>query len=92
MTIRQTLALWLKFLWLGLLLVGALAAAWRDVGYNHLFRIVVLCGLFLSVALLFALGFRCPRCRNSFVLDAPRIISQRRLCCRNCGVSVDEKR
>ena len=76
MTIRRTLQGWYRFLWVALLMVGALGRSWQDTGYNHAFRIGVIslgCGL---RAPLFGFGFRCPRCRRTLVHKAPGILMQ----------------
>lgn len=93
MTIRHTLQGWYRFLCASLLIVGALAMAWRDNGYNHGFRIIVIVLLLVSVLALFACGFQCPRCRKSLVHKAPAILMQGGAAvCPNCGVSLDEPR
>jgi hypothetical protein len=93
MTIRRTLQGWYRFLWVALLLVGALARAWQDTGYNHVFRSGVIGFLLASVFLLFAFGFRCPRCRGTLVHKAPGILMQGgTFFCPKCGVSLDELR
>jgi hypothetical protein len=93
MTIRRTLQGWYRFLWVSLLLVGALASAWQDTGYNHAFRIGVIGFLLASVLLLFAFGFRCPRCGGTLVHRAPGILMRGGTSfCPKCGVSLDELR
>ena len=69
-------------------MVGALGRAWQDTGYNHAFRIGVISVLLASALLLFAFGFRCPRCRRTLVHKAPAILMQGGTSfCPNCGVS-----
>jgi hypothetical protein len=93
MTIRQTLQGWYRFLFVSLLIVGALAISWRDNGYNHGFRIIAISLLLVSVLALFACGFQCPRCRKTLVHKAPAILMQGGASvCPNCGVSLDEPR
>ena len=93
MTIRRTLQGWYRFLWVALLMVGALGRGWQDTGYNHAFRIGVISVLLASTLLLFASGFRCPRCRRTLVHKAPAILMQGGSCfCPNCGVSMDAPR
>jgi hypothetical protein len=93
MTIRRTLRGWYRFLWVAMIMVGVLGGVWRDTGYNHAFRIGVLCLLLVSVFTLFAFGFRCPRCRTSLVSKAPTLLTTGgRFVCPRCGVSVDEQR
>jgi hypothetical protein len=76
-----------------LLMVGALGRAWQDTGYNHAFRIGVISFLLASTLLLFAFGFRCPRCRRTLVHKAPGILMQGETSfCPNCGVSMDALR
>lgn len=90
MTIRRTLLGWYRFLWVGILAVGVLAASWQATWYNHLFREAVLGFLLISVLGVFAFGFRCPRCRGSLATRAAAILSGRPCECAKCGLSVDE--
>jgi hypothetical protein len=93
MTIRRTLRGWYKFLWVALLMVGALARSWQDTGYNHAFRIGVIAFLLASVLMLFGFGFRCPRCGRTLVHKAQSILMQSGAAnCPNCGVSLDDLR
>jgi predicted RNA-binding Zn-ribbon protein involved in translation (DUF1610 family) len=93
MTIRQTLRGWYRYLWVSLLLIGAFGISWRDNGYNHAFRLGVLALLCAAAMTLFAVGFRCPRCRTSLIPNAAHIVmSGAPFACPKCGVSVDEKR
>ena len=93
MTIRRTLQGWYRFLWVALLLVGALGRSWQDTGHNHAFRTGVITLAVVSVFTLFGFGFRCPRCRRTLVHKAPSILMQGGASvCPNCGVSLDELR
>ncbi len=93
MTIRRTLQGWYRFLWVALLMIGALGRAWQDTGHNHAFRIGAISILLAFVLLLFAFGFRCPRCRATLVHKAPGILMQGGTAfCPACGVSLDELR
>jgi hypothetical protein len=77
MTIRQTLRGWFRFLWLGILAIGVLAGNWHATWENHLFRETVLGFLLISVVGVFAFGFRCPRCRTSFLTRSATILNGR---------------
>ena len=93
MTIRHALRLWYRFLWMGVLAVGVLAASWQATWDNHWFRAALLGFGLLCVVGVFAFGFRCPRCRTSLVPKAPAILTEvGALACPKCGVSLDEPR
>ncbi len=91
MTIRQLLRQWFRFLWMGLLAVGILAASWRaGTWLTYYGRMAVLTFLAISVIGVFGFGFVCPRCGKSLVLKAATIFEGRQCSCPKCGVSVDE--
>jgi len=92
MTIRRALAGWYRFLWVGMMLVGAVGLSWRDTGYNHTFRMSVISLLLVSVFAVFGCGFRCPRCRTSLITRAATILSSSPCGCPKCGVSMDDPR
>jgi hypothetical protein len=90
-TIRRALRGWFTYLQLSLLGVGVLASAWRDNGYNHGFRAVILALVLASVFGLFVCGFRCPRCRTSLIHRSTALLADRGVAaCPRCGVSFDE--
>jgi hypothetical protein len=92
MTIRQALRGWFRFLWLGLMAVGILAASWHPHTWlNYYVRMTTLALLASSVMGIFACGFRCPRCRSGLLLKAASIIDGRPCVCAKCGVSLDER-
>jgi predicted Zn finger-like uncharacterized protein len=91
MTIRQALRGWYRFLWMGLLGIGVLARSWQPTWVNHVFRLVVLTFLVVSVVGVVGFGFRCPRCRASFAKNASDILMVRReFSCPKCRISIDE--
>ena len=90
MTIRQVLRRWFRFLWLGLIAVGILAESWRpDTWLNYYVRMAALTFLAFGVIGIFAYGFACPRCRQSFVMKAATLLAGSPCVCPRCGVSVD---
>jgi FtsH-binding integral membrane protein len=93
MTINQALRGWYRFLGVGLMAVGVVAAGWQATWYNHIFRAAVLSFLLVSVFGVFAFGFRCPRCRASLVHKATTILVRgRAFACPKCGVGLYEPR
>jgi hypothetical protein len=92
MTIRRRLLGWFRFLWVGILAVGVLAGSWQPTWDNHIFREAILGFLLISIIGVFGFGFRCPRCRGSFVTRTTAIWSGRPCECRKCGISIDEPR
>ena len=89
-TIRRTLSHWFGFLRVAVLVVGIFGAAWHEDGYNHVLRVAVLSFAFFSVLALFALGFRCPRCRRTLVFDANKILlGGKKFSCPLCGLDID---
>ena len=90
MTTRDTLRWWFRFLWLGLITVGVLAESWRPHSwFAYYLRISVLTILGVSVIGAFALGFNCPRCRRTLLMNAGTISSGRPFACPKCGASLD---
>jgi predicted RNA-binding Zn-ribbon protein involved in translation (DUF1610 family) len=92
-TIRHALRLWYRFLWMGVLAVGVLAASWQATWDNHWFRVALLGFCLVSVIGVFAFGFRCPRCGTSLIHKAAVILTKDcAVACPTCGVSLDEPR
>jgi hypothetical protein len=93
MTIRHALQLWFRFLWMGVLAVGVLAASWQATWDNHWIRAALLGFCLVCVIGVFAFGFRCPRCRTSLIHKASVILTKGGpLACPRCGVSMDDPR
>jgi hypothetical protein len=91
MTIRQSLRRWYRFLWIGLMLVGALAGSWRaSTWFDYYCRMAVLGFLLIGVIGVFGFGFVCPRCRTNLVIKSVTIFNGSPCACPTCGVSIDE--
>jgi len=91
MTVRARLRAWYWFLVGGLLAVGAFAASWPATEFHSVFRLIVIGALAASVLTLFAMGFRCPRCRASLIPHAVNILGTTRVACPRCGSSLDTR-
>jgi hypothetical protein len=89
MTVRARLRGWFRFLLGSVLAVGACASAWPDTEFNHAFRLIVIGALAASLLTLFAMGFRCPRCRATLIPSAVKILGVGPFACPRCGASTD---
>jgi hypothetical protein len=91
MTVRDRLRGWYRFLFVALLAVGALASAWPDDEYTHVFRLLVIGALAASGLTLFVMGFRCPSCRATLLPQFGKIVMGGPVACSRCGASIDSQ-